>query len=145
MSGGVVDLCHTATAEIAVPAEAALAYMSDGLALGEWSLGCLNTQAVEGDLFTGRSMFDGQQTWVRIAVESLAVTYHVGGNRERLSPWIRALVVPGPVTGRPEDHCLLTLAAWRGADAGEERWQRTKATHESEILLIKAKLETCGR
>ncbi len=136
-------LCHAATAGIAVPAADAIAYMSDGRRLGTWSLGCWDTQPAEDGLFVGRSLFDGAETWVRIdaAPARLAITYHVGRDPGGLVPRIMVLAVPGSVTGRPEDHCLLTMLGWRGVGASDERWQQLTVTHEAEILLIKAQLE----
>lgn len=146
MDGASMALCHAATAAVAVPAGAAIAYMSDGAALGEWSLGCWQTRQAGEGLFVGHSLFDGGETWVRIAPDpaGLAITYHVGGGLDGLVPRIMVLAVPGPVTDRPEGHCLLTMLVWRGRDMTQERWRRTVATHEAEIVLIKAQLERAG-
>ena len=144
MSGASTGLCHGASAEVAVPATVAMAYMCDGLSLGEWSLGCWDTRRVEDGLYVGKSLFDGGETWVRIVAEDLAITYHVGWDRDHLVPRIMVLVVPGPATDRAPDHCVVTMLTWRGRDASDERWHRVAVTHETEILLIKARLERAG-
>src|SRR5262249_34214322 len=50
---------HVATAIVAASAEAAFAFMIDGLALGRWALGSFDTEALENGVFRGHSLFDG--------------------------------------------------------------------------------------
>jgi hypothetical protein len=136
-------LSHCVTVEVRVPAERAYGFLMDGLALGRWALGAWATKAMGDGLFVGRSLFDGSEAWLRLTgdPERLTVDYHLGSGRTALVPRIMARVVPGPVTGRPEGHCLVSLIAWRDAAMDDARWHRLVACHEAEILLIKALIE----
>jgi hypothetical protein len=136
-------LSHCVTVEVAAPAERAYAFLLDGLQLGRWALGAWATASRGDDLYVGHSLFDGSEAWVRPSgdPERLTIDYHLGGGRSALMPRIMARVVPGPVTGRPEGRCLVSLIAWRDAAMDDARWQRLIACHEAEILLIKAQIE----
>ena len=134
---------HCATALIEVTAARAFDFMADPLALGSWSLGCMNVQAVpEQRLYRGTSMFDGSSTWVEIVAhrETLLIDYRVGspGN---LKPRISARIVPGEVCDLSASQCYLSLSAWRSSGMSAARWQQLCDTHEAEIWLIKSKLE----
>jgi hypothetical protein len=103
----------------------------------------MNTEPAETPgVFTGHSLFDGAQGWFAIDAhpELLLIDYRVGP-KDALRRRISARIVPGAVLGLAENHCLVTLLAWRTSDMGDERWQRLCATHEAEIWLIKAQIE----
>jgi hypothetical protein len=136
------DMTHVASARLAVPAQAAYAFLRDPAALGRWSLGCMDLENIGGGVYRGRSLFDGAQGWLSIDAddERLLVDYRVGTATER-QPRISVRVTPGPVCGWPETCCIVTLTGWRSAAMSEERWQRLCATHEAEIWLIKAQAE----
>jgi hypothetical protein len=80
--------CHTATAEVAVDEKTAFTFMSDGIKQGQWALGSWERREVDKGLFVGISLFDGQETWVRISADSerLLVDYFVGRSPEALLP-----------------------------------------------------------
>jgi hypothetical protein len=136
-------LSHCVTTEVAAPAERAYAFLLDGLKLGRWALGAWATETKGDGLYVGRSLFDGAEAWLRPVGDParLTVDYHLGGDPAALVPRIMARVVPGPVTGRPADRCLVSLIAWRDAAMDGARWHRLVACHEAEILLIKAQIE----
>ena len=136
-------LSHCVTVDVAVPAARAYAFLMDGLKLGGWALGAWATEDKGDGLYVGRSLFDGTEAWLRPMgdPERLTVDYHLGSGRTALMPRIMARVVPGPVTGRSEERCLVSLIAWRDIDMDDARWQRLIACHEAEILLIKAQIE----
>jgi hypothetical protein len=136
-------LADAATELVSAPAEAAFAFLSDGRTLGRWAFGCWNTEAVDGGLFRGHSLFDEAPLWVRVDADKqrLVVTFHVGSSAAALSPRIVAMVVPGPRTGRPEGVCLVTLLAWRDTAMDDSRWKRLRVGHAAEILLLKALIE----
>jgi enamine deaminase RidA (YjgF/YER057c/UK114 family) len=131
---------HVATAIVAASAEAAFAFMKDGLALGRWALGSFDTQALENGVFRGHSLFDGAARFIRIEDDAakLSITYHVGQDPERLQPRILATIEPG--AGTPPE-CRVSLIAWRDASMTDERWRHLTTTHETEILLVKALIE----
>ena len=135
--------CHTATAEVAVDAKTAFLFMADGIKQGRWALGSWDRRQVEEDLFVGTSLFDGQETWVRISAdpEQLLIDYFVGRSPDSLLPRNSARIIPGPVTKRDEKSCLITLMTWRAADVTDDAWERTCVTHETELFIIKGLLE----
>jgi len=140
-------LCHAATVAVDVPAEEALAFMADGIALGRWAMGCWNTRRAGANLFVGHSLFDQSEGWVRIAVDRklLNVDYHVGPSPARLKHQNTARVIPGADVGRNPRTCLVTLLAWRPGDMSDADWNRICLTHEAEMLLIQAWLGRRGR
>lgn len=135
--------CHTASAEIAVPAECAFDYMSDGLKQGEWALGSWNRRQLADGTFVGTSLFDGEETFVQIESDQrwFLVQYSVGRSRDDLRPRISARIVPGPATGRSPDSCIVTLMVWRAADEPDEVWERTRHAFFTELAMIKGRLE----
>jgi hypothetical protein len=138
------SLSHAASILIAAPARAAFDFLADPIRLGNWSLGCMRTDATETPgVFTGHSLFDGAQGWFAIDADEqrLAIDYRVGP-RDALIHRISARVMPGPTLGLGADECIATLLAWRPASMADERWARLCATHEAEMFLIKAQIET---
>ena len=137
------DLAHACSALVEIEADAAFAFLADPKALGGWALGCWGAAVDQEGRFHGRSLFSGEETWGRIDADParLLVDYLVGSRPDDLRPRISARVVPGPVTGRPENVCLITLTAWRAASMDEARWRQLVAAHEAEILLVKGQLE----
>jgi hypothetical protein len=138
----VAQLSHCVTAECAVPARRAYAFLSDGLAVGRWALGSFAARKVGRNLFRGRSLFDGAEILYRPVGDTarMIVDYHVGATPQQLVPRVMARVVPGEATGRDKGSCLVTLVAWRDAAMSEARWERLMACHEVEILLVQALL-----
>lgn len=140
------ELAHCATAVCEVAAETAFAFLADDRNLGSWALGCWNARPVGDRTVRGKSLFDGSQSIVRVTgvPERLTVDYAVGAGGD-LQPRISVRVVPGPVVGRSPGQCLVTMLAWRSADMTDARWARLVASHEVEILLLKARVEEVRR
>lgn len=137
-------LCHTVTAEIAVPAESAFRYLADPVKLGLWALGCFDTHSTgKNGLYKGTSLFDGSEAWFRIETDPkrFLIDYHVGDSKQQL-PRISTRIVPGPNYGQDAEHCMVSMMAWRTSDMSNHRWQRLCATHDAEILMIQAQLES---
>ena len=140
-------LGHMVTRLVQAPADIALAFLSDPVSLGRWSLGCFGTMLDEtSGAHTGRSLFDGSQGWFSIEVDHprMIIDYLVGAP-DRLSRRISARVVAGATVGYDEGSCLVMLSAWRPAEMDDERWEQLCASHEAEIWLIKAQIETYHR
>jgi hypothetical protein len=139
----VTDLSHACTALVEVDAETAFAFLADPKALGGWALGCWDASVDEAGRFHGHSLFSGEEVWGRIDADSarLVIDYLVGSRPDDLLPRISARVVPGAVTGRSDNVCLVTLTAWCAAGVADPRWRQLIAAHEAEILLIKGQLE----
>lgn len=115
--------------------------------MSRWILGLWNCREMAPGLFTGASLFDGGQGWVRVVVDGARgqVDYLVGGTPETLVARIRANVIEGALLGHAAGTCLVTLEAWRTGDMSDERWARLMHTHETEIELIRAQLEAAPR
>ncbi len=124
-----------------VPARQALDFLANGLELGRWALGCWDTAAVGAGMVRGRSLFDGQPSYVRPMADRARglVTYHVGSAPHALSPRIQAFVEPVEAGGQSAA-CRIVLRAERGPDMDDARWLRLMRCHEVEVLLIQSRL-----
>ena len=138
------SLGHMVTGHVLAPAAVAFAYLSDPVQLGRWSLGCFGTSAdPETGLHTGHSLFDGSRGWFRIDPDPVRmVVDYLVGEPGRLTLRISARVVSAETVGYESETSLVMLSAWRPATMTPERWQRLCASHEAEIWLIKAQIET---
>ncbi|WP_293853237.1 hypothetical protein [uncultured Alsobacter sp.] len=137
-------LSHCATAHVMAEADAAFRFMADPIALGGWSLGCMRTRP-DGDdgLHTGESLFDGGRGWFRIQADPERLTVDYGlGTPQALAWRIAAQVVRPERCALPAGTCYVSLIAWRPAGMADERWRRLCSAHETEILLIKAQIES---
>jgi hypothetical protein len=134
---------HEASIEIAVTAERAFAYLADGMKQGEWALGSWNRRPAPGGVFVGNSLFDGSELSIRLAPHPalMLVVYDIGTSAEQLSPLVWGRVVPGPVLGLAEDHCVVTLTVWRGATTSDESWELLSHTFPTELHMIRGRLE----
>lgn len=137
------SVAHQAAARVAVPSDFAFERLSDASFVGRWALGSMGLEAVGGGVFRGHSLFDDSAAYVEIRAEQALglIDFHVGTQQARL-PRIFIRVTPGAVLGLGSDGCLITLHALRAGDAADARWARTCLTHETEILLIGAQLES---
>jgi len=134
---------HSVTALLDVPASKAFAFMADPVALGRWSIGCMNTQPTGGDgIYAGVSLFDGVEGFVAIDAdpERMIVDYRLGKPGE-MRARISARIMDAETCGLAEHQSYVTLTAWRTSSMDVARWHRLCATHEAEILLIKAQCE----
>ena len=140
MSGG---LFHASTIVVAVPAERAFAYLSDGLKQSQWALGSWEREQIGEQLFRGTSLFDGSEAFIRISADAtwLLVDYAVGPTLERMPRVNSARIVPGELLGYPEGHCVVTLMKWRTAGQSDALWARGCVTFDTEIHMIKGRLE----
>jgi hypothetical protein len=139
----VHSLSHCATAPCNAAAETAYAFLADAAKLGTWALGSWATQPLNGGVVRGTSLFDASQVYVRADgdPERLSVDFAVGDDPGTLVRRIAARVVPGPTLGLDDRRCVVTLLAWRTADMSDERWHRLSASHDVEILLLRARIE----
>ena len=135
--------CHTSTIEVRCSAAKALAYLSDGIKQGDWTLGSLDRKEIEDGLFAGTSLFDLGRMYIRIRVdrENFMIYYDVGRDPEKLQPRNIVRVVPGSVVGHDDDICLVSLMTWRVDGTPEAGWLQTCLSHETEMFIIKARLE----
>ncbi|MCZ4290976.1 hypothetical protein [Hoeflea alexandrii] len=137
------NYAHSVTGLLDVPAEAAFTFMADPIALGQWSLGCMNTRSVKQTrTHSGHSLFDGAQGFFEIETDRdrLIVDYHLG-SPEHMVPRVSARIVPADICGLGKEQCYVTLTAWRATDMDDARWHRLCVTHEAEMYLIKSQCE----
>jgi hypothetical protein len=132
----VARLCRARLAD-------ALALLSTAAGLARWNLGLWHTQEQSPGWLGGSSLFGGGQGLAQVQVDTARgwIDYRVGVDAQHLVPRIQARVQPGAELGYADDHCLVTLMAWRSADMDEARWRRLCRTHEVEIDIIRAELE----
>jgi hypothetical protein len=136
-------LSHCATTACEADAEAAYAFLADPARLGSWALGCWDAELVGERVVRGTSLFDGSSAYVRADPdpERLSVDFAVGAEPEALVHRITARVLPGAQLGYPAGQSVVTLIAWRSAGMSDDRWARLVASHEAEILLLRARIE----
>ena len=136
------ELVHSVSTLCSAPPDHVLAYLSDPVRLGEWSLGCWGAQAV-GESARGTSLFDGTEAYVRVIPlpEQPVVDYEVGGDPGRLVRRISARVVPGEDAGGAAGSSLVVLTAWRERSMDDARWHRLVVAHDAEILILRHRLE----
>ena len=137
-------LCHTATLPITVPAIEAFEFLTDTEMMGRWAFGAWGLKPAGNDTFVGKSLYEDLEVYCRLKAnrELLQVDYEVGEDPARLVPRIISRVIPGEHIDRGAGNCLLSLVAWRSADAGDERWRLTCASHEAEIFRIRHLIES---
>ncbi len=135
--------CHSSTIEVKAPVEIAFEYLSDGVAQGDWTLGSMNRRKLSDNLYSGTSIFNGAELYVRIDKdpERGMIYYHVGPDPENLQPRNVIRIVPGEVVGADSDSCLVTLLSWRNLQADDEKWKLTCVSHETEMPIIRDRLE----
>ncbi|QIB64546.1 hypothetical protein [Kineobactrum salinum] len=141
------ELSHCVTALVNAPAIMAFDFLSDPMALGRWSIGCMNTlHTDEEGVYVGRSLFSDAESWFSIDArpELMLIDYRIGIPAS-LVPRISVRVIPHEVCDLAENQCYVTLTSWRTSKMSMERWQALSATHEAEIWLIKSQIENCER
>jgi hypothetical protein len=138
-----LEIFHAASIEIAVPAQTAFDYVSDPMRHGEWTLGAWNRRDLGGGLYGGVSLFSGEEGVLRLDPdpERLIVDCYTGGTPDSLRRAISIRVVDGPSVGRADGTCIVTIMKWRSADDPDENWERVWATHETEVHMIRGRLE----
>jgi hypothetical protein len=131
------------TTGCSAPATAAFAFVADVGRLGSWALGCWDAQPADEGLVRGTSLFDGSATYVRADAdpERLAVDFAVGPEPQLLVRRLSARVLAGEPLGFGDGTSLVTLTAWRPEAMSDARWAQLVASHEAEILLLRARIE----
>jgi len=131
------------SALVAVEAEEAFAFLADGMNQQYWALGSWDRRRLGEDLFAGNSLFDGSELLIRLVPrpDLLLVDFHTGTSVDALEHHVEARVVPGPTLGHAPGYCLLVLTVFRDATADDELWTRLWHVFETEIHMIKGRLE----
>lgn len=135
---------HLASVRVDVPFGPAFDHLSDGAKLGRWALGSMDlVPAGAPGLWRGVSLFDGSVAEVEIRpMRDLGlIDFHLGAAGARV-PRVSIRVVPGADWGLPEGSSMVAMTTWRACWMDDARWERTCRTHELEVLLFKAQMET---
>ncbi|TDV37823.1 hypothetical protein C7405_10223 [Paraburkholderia caballeronis] len=136
--------CHSSSILVRTDAARAFRLMADGGRQGRWALGSWRRRQVDVNTFVGESMFTGAATWVRLHAdpERLTVDYEVAASEGALRFRNAARVIDGPALGHPAGTAVVTLFTWRLADQSDDAWAQIGSTHETEMFLIRALLES---
>jgi len=137
-------ICHVASSVVDAPEDYAFDHLADPTLLGRWALGCMDIEATDDpEVFAGRSLFDGSAVFVHIETErALGLIDYYVGDRQARAPRIFIRVAPAALCGLAGKQCAVALTAWRHADMDDRRWRHLRTTHETEVLLLKAQIET---
>jgi len=137
---------HLASVRIDAPVDFAFARLADPTAVGRWALGSMGlAPTATPGVLRGTSLFDGGESLVRIGAHPALwlVDYFVG--LAAPEPRISIRLSPGAAWDIGADTCLAAMTTWRPAAMEAWRWARTCTTHELEVLLFKAQIETDWR
>ncbi|MBX9455203.1 MAG: hypothetical protein KL863_03785 [Rhizobium sp.] len=135
---------HTASTIVDAPLDVVFAQLCDPARLGRWTLGSMDYQpsGVAG-VHVGTSLFDGATSLVEIRpAPELGIIDYLVGSLEKRIPRVSIRLVAGPDWGLPDTSCIAAMTTWRAAFMTDERWARTRTTHELEVLLFKEQIET---
>jgi hypothetical protein len=134
---------HSASIEVAVPAEQAFAFMADGMKQDHWALGSMNRKRLGDNLFVGQSSFDGSDVYVAIDSdpERLLVDYATGESLDSMMPAVEARIRRGEWLGRDPSVSVITLTVWKWPYSTNEHWQMTYHVWKTEMHLIKGAIE----
>lgn len=138
---------HTASTIVEAPLDYVFSQLSDPVHLGRWTLGSMDYQpsGVAG-VHVGTSLFDGSKSMVEIKPyrELWMIDYLVGSVETRI-PRVSIRLVAGQDWGLAERSCIAAMTTWRAGFMTDERWARTRTTHELEVLLFKEQIETAWK
>ncbi len=135
---------HLASVSIDAPFDTVFDALADGHRLGRWALGSMDLQPLaEAGLWRGTSLFDGTTAEVEIRPHRALglIDFHLGPAGARV-PRVSIRVTRGADWGQPEGTAMVAMTTWRAAWMDDARWARTCKTHELEVLLFKAQIET---
>jgi hypothetical protein len=62
-------------------------------------------------------------------------------DRDDLQPRNFVRILPGKMLEEDENTCFVTLLSWRSALADDNRWKQLCVSHETEMFIIKNRLE----
>ena len=128
---------------VAVGANTAFAFLADGMNQRFWALGSWDRREVGDGVFVGTSLLDGTELYVRPIPNPalLLVDFETGEDRRSLAHEVEARVVPGSTLGHPEETCLVVLTVFRRAAVADAGWEQTWHVFQTEIQMIKGRLE----
>lgn len=128
---------------VAVGADTAFAFLTDGMNQRFWALGSWDRREVGDGVFVGTSLLDGTELYVRPIPNPalLLVDFETGEDRRSLAHEVEARVVPGSALGHAEETCLVVLTVFRRAAVADAGWEQAWHMFQTEIQMIKGRLE----
>lgn len=139
-----MTFAHLASSHVEAPYDFTFANLSDGRAVGRWALGSMDLQPGPGtDVWHGVSLFDGSAAEVEIRPHPALdlIDFHLGPQGDR-RPRVSIRVTPGADCGLDAQTSLVAMSTWRSGWMTDDRWRRTCTTHDLEVLLFMAQIET---
>jgi hypothetical protein len=130
-------------AVVEAEAEVAFAFLADGMNQQYWALGSWDRRPLGEGLFVGTSLFDGTELTVRVIPrpELGIVDFETGKDAGSLAFAVQARIVSGAELGHGDGACLLTLTVFRAAAVDDDTWERLWHVFETEIHMIKGRLQ----
>lgn len=144
VSERAMTFAHLASSHVEAPSDFTFCHLSDGRKLGRWALGSVDLKpGVKGHVCHGVSLFDESAADAEIRPHPTLdlIDFHFGPNADR-RPRVSIRVTPGADWGLNAQTCLVAITTWRDCGMTDDRWQRTCRTHDLEVLLFKAQIET---
>ena len=128
---------------VAVGADTAFAFLTDGMNQRFWALGSWDRREVGDGVFVGTSLLDGTELYVRPIPNPalLLVDFETGEDRRSLAHEVEARVVPGSALGHAEETCLVVLTVFRRAAVADAGWEQAWHMFQTEIQMINGRLE----
>ncbi len=112
--------------------------------LNLWSFGTWEITLQGDGLVQGKTLQDGSTVWVKIDAhkDQRLIDYHIGTEKDNLTPRIFCRIMPGESFLAPASHCMLMMTALRTTDMSNERWRNLSALHIVETGIIKSLIES---
>lgn len=137
------EFALTASILINAPAHVSFDFMADGIKQAYWALGSWDRRVFRDDIFVGTSLFNNSESYVRLVSHNnlKIVDYHCGVDPDDLKLAVQARIIDGWTLGVGKEKSIITLTAWRGGNTSDEEWGRTEHVWQTEIHLIKGRIE----
>ena len=137
-------LAHITSVQSSFHPEKAFAYLSDLSQILNWNFNLAEVRMVESHIAKGILKLNGESILIRVSLdqEMKIVHFHLGNSLNEMIPRIMIRILPDPSSESKGSGCLISMIAWRTKKMNDERWRGLKASHEYEILKIKAWLES---
>ncbi|MDT8853955.1 hypothetical protein RNZ50_02695 [Paracoccaceae bacterium Fryx2] len=138
-----MTVAYLASTRIDAPLSFVWTHLTDARRVGRWALGSMDFQPAGPGLWRGQSLFDGSEAIVEVRPHRALglIDYHVGTLEARV-PRVSIRAVAGGDWGQDAGCTLAAMSTWRAGWMDDARWARTCTTHDLEVLLFKAQIET---
>lgn len=109
-----------------------------------WSFGTWQITLHDNELVEGKTLQDGSTVWVKVEAHpgQLLIDYHVGTDKNSLTPRIFCRIMPGDSFNTANEYSMLLMTALRTPDMSDDRWHNLSALHSVETNIIKSLIES---